>query len=299
VTVSTTRTGAGSALPTLTLLGVTAAWGSTFFMIKDLLEEISVLDFLSIRFAIAAVTLIAMAPRAVGRLSRAEIKHGATLGGVYGVAQVLQTWGLERTSASISGFVTGMYVVMTPILAALIFSERITKRVWVAVVASTIGLAFLSLQGLSISFGVLTIFISAAGYALHIVGLGRWSNVGNVFGLSIVQMVVVCLVCTVVSVPNGIHPPQTSGGWAALIYMAVVAGSLTILGQTWAQAHLTSARAAIIMTMEPVFATVFAVLLGGEDLTSRMLIGGAFVVTAMYIVELAPRRRPDPTHLPI
>jgi drug/metabolite transporter (DMT)-like permease len=295
------RLNGGSALPTLTLLGVTAAWGSTFFLIKDLLEEISVLDFLSIRFAIAAAALVAIAPRAVGRLSRDEVRQGALLGLVYGIAQVLQTLGLERTSASVSGFVTGMYVVATPLFAAILLKERIGRSVWVAVAASAVGLGFLSLEGFSVSPGVGLVFVSAMGYALHIVGLGRWSSTSNVFGLSIVQMVVICLVCTTVSAPNGIHPPQTSSGWLSLLYMAIVSGSLTILGQTWAQAHLSATRAAIIMTMEPVFAAFFAVLFGGESLTARMLVGGAFVLAAMYIVELAPRRKQEPevAHLPL
>jgi drug/metabolite transporter (DMT)-like permease len=284
-----TRRSAGG-LPTLTLLGVTAAWGSTFFMIKDLLEQITVLDFLSVRFAIAAAALFLLAPRSVGRLSRDEVRQGAALGAVYGLAQVLQTLGLDRTPATVSGFVTGMYVVMTPLLAAALFREHIGRLVWVAVAASTVGLAILSLNGFAISSGVVLIFVAAIGYALHIIGLARWSSTSNVFGLAIVQMIVICLVCSVASAPNGIHPPVNADGWLALVYMAVVAGSLTILGQTWAQAHLSSTRAAIIMTMEPVFAAFFAVLFGGETLTVRMLIGGAFVLAAMYLVELAPRR---------
>ena len=288
------------ALPTLALLGVTAVWGSTFFLIKDLLRQISVLDFLSIRFAIAALALFLIAPRAVTRLSRAEVGHGVVLGLVYGIAQVLQTLGLEHTSASVSGFVTGMYVVATPLFAALILGEQTSARVWIAVALSTVGLAFLSLQGMSISPGVAAIFASALLYALHILGLSRWSTMDNVFGLSIVQMGVVCLVCTVASAPNGIRAPQTAGGWTVMLYTAVVAGSLTILGQTWAQAQLTSTRAAIIMTMEPVWATVFAVLFGGESLTVRMVAGGSFVLAAMYLVELTPGRRKveaEVTHL--
>jgi drug/metabolite transporter (DMT)-like permease len=291
----------GSALPTLTLLGVTAAWGSTFFLIKDLLRQISVLDFLSLRFAVAALALFLLAPRSVSRLSRDEVRQGVLLGLVYGVAQVLQTLGLERTSASVSGFVTGMYVVATPVFAALLLKERIPAVVWTAVAMSTVGLGFLSLQGMSVSPGVAAIFASAMLYALHIIGLGRWSTTANVFGLSIVQMAVICAVCTVVSAPNGIHTPTTSGGWVSLLYMAVIAGSLTLLGQTWAQARITSTRAAIIMTMEPVWAAFFAVLFGGDHLTARMLAGGAFVLAAMYTVELAPRRvtEPEVTHLPV
>ncbi len=278
-------------LPTLALVGVTATWGSTFFMIKDLLTEFSVLDFLSIRFAIAAAALFLISPRAVRRLSRDELRHGVALGVLYGVAQVLQTTGLERTPATVSGFVTGMYVVATPIFAAVLLRESITRTVWVAVLISTVGLGFLSLKGVTVSVGVVIIFLSALLYALHILGLGLWSRRTNVFGLAIVQMTVIAVLCTAVSAPNGIGAPDTTGGWMALIYMAIVSGSLAMLGQTWAQAHLPAARAAIIMTMEPVWAAFFAVLFGGESLTVRMLIGGAFVLSAMYLVELSPRRK--------
>jgi drug/metabolite transporter (DMT)-like permease len=114
-------------------------------------------------------------------------------------------------------------------------------------------------------------------------------------------MAVICAVCAAVSAPDGVHAPQDAAGWVSLLYMALVAGSLTLLGQTWAQARIASTRAAIIMTMEPVWAAFFAVLFGGDHLTARMLVGGGFVLAAMYTVELAPRRRVEPevTHLPV
>jgi drug/metabolite transporter (DMT)-like permease len=279
------------ALPTVALLGVTAVWGSTFFLTKDLLRQMSVLDFLSIRFAIAAATLFLLAPRAVGRLAPADLRHGAVLGGVFGIAQVLQTFGLDRTPATVSGFVTGMYVVATPLFAAALFKERIDAVVWVAVAASAVGLGFLSLNGVAVSAGVSLTFAAALFFALHIIGLSRWSSRSNVLGLSILQMAVTCAVCSVASAPDGIATPTTRSGWLSLLYMAIGAGSLTIVGQTWAQAHIASTRAAIIMTMEPVWAAFFAVLLGGETLTARMLVGGSFVLTAMYLIEFAPRRR--------
>jgi drug/metabolite transporter (DMT)-like permease len=291
----------GSALPTLALIGVTATWGSTFFLIKDLLHQVSVLDFLAVRFAIAAIALLAVAWRNVLRLSRADVRSGVVLGLVYGVAQVLQTEGLERTPASVSGFVTGMYVVATPLFGAAVLRERITNIVWVAVALSTGGLAFLSLNGFAVSPGVALVFAAAMLYAVHILGLGRWSDAGNALGLSVVQMVVIASVCMLVSAPNGLGTPTTTGGWLSLVYMALVAGALALVGQTWAQAHLAPTRAAIIMTMEPVFAAFFAVLLGGESLTARMLIGGSLVLAAMYLVELAPRRKVEAevTHLTV
>jgi drug/metabolite transporter (DMT)-like permease len=235
--------------------------------------------------------LFALAPRAVGRLTSSEVRHGVTLGTIFGAAQVLQTLGLDRTPATVSGFVTGMYVVATPLFAAALFKEAIGGVVWIAVGMSTVGLGFLSLNGVAVSSGVVLVFASALLFALHIIGLGRWSAPSNVFGLSVVQMAVVCVVCGITSAPDGVSAPSNGAGWASLLYMAIVAGSLTIVGQTWAQAHMPSTRAAIIMTMEPVWAAFFAVLFGGESLTSRMLVGGLFVLAAMYLIEFAPRRR--------
>jgi len=289
-----------SALPTLTLIGVTAAWGTTFFMTKDLFEQMTVLDFLSLRFAMAAAILFVLAPRAVQRLNRDELRRAAALGLIYGLAQILQNLGLDRTPATVTGFVTGIYVVLTPLLAAAFLREQIGTMVWVAVVISTVGLAILSLNGFSVSSGVALVMIATIGFALHIVGLAAWSSTANAFGLAIVQMAVIGVVCSAVSAPNGIHPPVNGKGWLALVYMAAVA-VVTVLGQTWAQAHMSSTRAAIIMTLEPVFAAFFAVLFGGESLTVRMLIGGALVLAAMYLVELAPRRHVEAevTHLTV
>jgi drug/metabolite transporter (DMT)-like permease len=289
----------GAVLPTLALLFVTATWGSTFFLIKDLLHQISVLDFLALRFSIAAVALLIVAWRNVRRLSPHDVRFGIVLGIIYGVAQVIQTLGIERTSASVSGFVTGMYVVATPVFGAVILRQRIGGAVWLAVALSAGGLAFLSLTGFAVSPGVALVFVAAMLYAVHILGLGQWSNPGNALGLSVVQMVVIAAVCTVASTPDGISTPSTAGGWLSLVYMALVAGALALVLQTWAQAHLAPTRAAIIMTMEPVFAAFFAVLFGGETLTTRMVIGGALVLSAMYLVELAPRRKVEAevTHL--
>ncbi len=290
------------ALPTIALLGVTASWGSTFFLIKDLLRQVSVLDFLSVRFAIAAVALICLAPRALRRLSRSDVVHGVVLGLVYGAAQVLQTLGLAHTPASVSGFVTGMYVVLTPILAAVLLRQRVGGVVWLAVALSASGLGVLSLHGFEVSGGVLLIFCSAILYALHIVGLGQWSSPESAVGLAAVQMVVIAIVCTAAGAPNGIGLPSTGGGWLSLVYMAIVAAALAMLAQTWAQAHISATRAAIIMTMEPVFAAFFAVLFGGEAATVRMMVGGGLVLLAMYLVELMPRRhRPeaDVTHIAV
>jgi drug/metabolite transporter (DMT)-like permease len=280
---------------------VTATWGSTFFLIKDLLAHVPVADFLAIRFAIATVVLFAVAPRTVFALDVRDRWRGAALGLVYGIAQILQTTGLGHTSASVSGFVTGMYVVCTPILAGLLLRQRVSAIVWAAVGLATVGLGVLSLQGLSVGYGEALTFAAAVLYACHIVGLGAWSTPQRAYGLAVLQMAVIALVCGAVTLPDGVVMPGTTGDWLSIVYMALVAGALALLLQTWAQAHLAPTRAAIVMTMEPVFAALFAVLLGGEAVTIRTMIGGALVVAAMLLVETAPRRKVEGevTHLAV
>ncbi|KRE63016.1 DMT family transporter [Nostocoides sp. Soil756] len=282
---------------TLLLLLVTSVWGSTFFLIRDLVATLPPADFLAVRFAIAAVVMFVLFRRQTLALSRRDLRIGVLLGVLYGLAQLLQTIGLQHTDASVSGFVTGTYVVLTPLLGALLLRERIDQVTWGAVALTTAGLAVLSLRGLSVGLGEAVTLASAVLYAGHIIALGRWSTPGAAVGLSTVQAAVIALVTGVAAVPDGISLPADGGQWASLLYMALVAGALALWAQTWAQAHLTATRAAIVMAMEPVFAAFFAVLLGGESLTGRMLLGGALVVASMYLVELrgvlGRRRRSD------
>lgn len=285
---------------TLALLLVTATWGSTFILIKDLLDRVPTLDFLAVRFTIAAAAMLIVAPRAVGRLSPETRRRGVIVGIVYGFAQILQTAGLAHTDASVSGFVTGMYVVLTPVIAAVVLRQRIGMLSWCAVALATVGLAFLSLRGLSVGFGEAITFASAILYATHIVLLSAWSTARDAYGLAVVQMAIIGVMCFAATGWNGVVIPDRATDWASIAYMAVVAGAIAMLAQTWAQAHLPATRAAIIMTMEPVFAATFAIGLGDEHLTVRIGAGGALVLAAMLIAELAPRRKieAEVAHLP-
>jgi drug/metabolite transporter (DMT)-like permease len=274
-------------LATAALVFVTLMWGSTFILIKNVVGRMPVLDFLAVRFVIAAVVLVVVFHRQVRALRRPAVLRGLGLGTVYGIAQILQTEGLARTSASVSGFVTGTYVVLTPVLALVLLRQKANPTTWVAVGMSTIGLAVLSLRGAEVSGGVLLILASAVLYALHILGLGLWSSSRDALGLAAVQMVAIAVVCTVGATPGGIALPPDGRAWASTLYMALGAGALALFLQTWAQAHLSATRAAIVMTMEPVFAATFAVAFG-ESLTLRMVLGGALVLAAMYVVELVP-----------
>lgn len=284
-----------AALAVLGLLSVTAAWGSTFFMIKDLVTRIPVPDFLAVRFTIAAVVMAAIAHRPVLRMTPTARRRGLLLGTVYGLAQVLQTAGLEHTDASISGFVTAMYVVITPVLAALLLRHRISGPTLLAVASATAGLAVLSLRPPAagwdvLGYGELLTLGSAALYALHIVGLAAWTTGRDALGLSVVQLAVIAAVCTVAATPGGLTLPATSADWASVLYMAMVPGAYALLVQSWSQAHLPAARAAIIMCLEPVWAAAFALVFGGEALTGRLVLGGGLILAATYVTELAPRR---------
>ena len=277
--------------PLLALLAMTAAWGSTFFMIKDVVTRVPVPDLLTIRFAIAALALAVIAgPRL--RMSRLTLRRGLLLGLLYGVAQLLQTFGLAHTAASVSGFLTGLYVVLTPLLSAMILRTRIPPAVWAASVLATVGLGVLSLQGFAIGYGELLTVASAVVYALHIIALGQMSEPGTALQLSVVQMATIAVVCALAAAPGGIQLPASRTDWLIVIYLALIAGALTMLLQTWAQARVEASRAAVIMAMEPVWAAAFAVAFGGESLTGRMIIGGGAILAAMYLVELAPARLP-------
>lgn len=289
-------------LATVALLAMTACWGSTFFLIKDLLDRVPTADFLAVRFLVAGAAMVLVAPRAIARLSPEVRRRAVVLGGVYGVAQILQTAGLAHTPASVSGFITGLYVVATPLFAAVLLRTRISRLTWAAVALATAGLGVLTLDGLSIGYGEAITLVAALLYAAHIVGLGAWSTAADALGMSILQVLVIaaiCLVAALVTGAPGVVLPDRGGDWASLVYMALVAGAAAMLAQTWAQSHLPPTRSAIIMSMEPVFATFFAVLLGGESLTARMLVGGAMVLAAMVVVEVLPRRRieAEVTHL--
>jgi drug/metabolite transporter (DMT)-like permease len=288
----TAAPGRSAALATVALIAVTAIWGSTFFLIKDVIQRVAVADFLAVRFVLAALAMVLMFARPLMRLPRRQWLQGLGLGALYGVAQLLQTTGQIYASASVSGFVTGMYVVFTPLLGTLLLRQRMPSVTWIAVLLATGGLALLSLQGFSVNRGVVLVLISALLYGLHIVGLGQWSRPGDAFALSTVQMLAIAAVCLLATLPHGPKLPPDRGVWFALIYMALAAGAGAMLVQTWAQSHMPATRAAIVMTLEPVFAAGFAVAFGGESLTWRMLGGGALVLAAMYLVELAPRRSP-------
>jgi drug/metabolite transporter (DMT)-like permease len=283
----------GELTAVVALVGVTAVWGSTFVVVKDAVERMAVMDFLAWRFVIAALAMLIVRPGAVLTLTSRERGRGVLLGLALGAGYVAQTFGLERTPATVSGFITGLFVVFTPLCAGLLLRKRVGGTAWVAVALATGGLALLSLHGLSIGRGEAITLLCALAFALHIVGLGEWATSANAYGLAVLQTGTVGVLSLAVSAPDTLAPPPDAKVWGAVLLTAIAATAVAFFVQTWAQAHLHPTRAAVVMTMEPVFAGVFGVTLGGDDLTARMVFGALLVLGAMYLVELGPRRGAD------
>ena len=261
-------------------------------MVQDAVEQMPVLPFLVWRFALAAMVLAALRPRAILRLDPARRRHGIYLGLLLGGGYVAQTFGLLHTSATVSGFITGMFVVFTPLIAWIVLREPVAPAVWAGVGLATVGLALISLNGVAMGFGELLTLGCAALFAAHIVGLGQWSTAADAYGLTVLQLGVVALMCLLASpLQGGMVLPPNAGVWAAIVFLALAATALAFLAQTWAQTYMSAPRAAIVLTLEPVFAGIFGVTLGGDTLTTRILAGGLCIVAAMYVVELGPRMR--------
>lgn len=274
------------------LLLMAVLWGSTLVVLKDLVPVMGTFDLTFVRFTIASIALVLIAPRAL-RMERRTIVEGALLGSLFAVGSLLQTFGLATVDASVSGFLTGLYVIFTPILGWLIFGRRVPGIVWAAVVLSTIGIAVLSLKGGASAgpgLGDALTIASAAMFALHIIATGRVVTPKNAVSLSLVQAITIAAVTSVAAVPGGVHLPQDAGSWTQLLYLAVICGAIPLVGQVWAQSHVEPNRAAIIMGTEPVWGALIAVAFGGELLNLRLVVGGAIICLAIWLV-VKPRDR--------
>jgi drug/metabolite transporter (DMT)-like permease len=278
------------ALAFVLLLAATAAWGATFVVVKDATAHSSVLGFLAWRFLVASGLLIVFRPRALLRLGRRGWSQGTVLGLTLAGGYVLQTFGLRYTSAAVSGFLTGLQVVFTPLLAWLLFRHRPAVRAWAATLLAAGGLAVMSLHGMSFGLGELLTVGAAVLYAGQIVGLGFWSSTEDAYGLATVQLLTAAVCFCLATLPDGPRPPARFSGWAAVLVTGVVATAIAFVVQSWAQSQLSTTRAAVVLTMEPVFAAL-AAWGAGEKLGWSVLAGGGLVVVAMFVVEAAGGRR--------
>ena len=273
-------------LAVIALIFITAIWGWSFIIVKQAIAEMPVMDFLALRFAVAAIVMVIIRPRAFSAIKKPELKYGFVLGIFLGGAYILQTYALVYASATVVGFITGLYIVITPFLAWFWIKQKITGNVWLAVTLSVIGLIFISFSGVGFGMGEFLTVLCALCLALYTAGLGKWSPRHDSLSLTIVQMFTIAVILLLVTIPGGIVIPTDPEVWFVIIITGIFATSLAFFIQTWAQSILTPTHAAVILTLEPLFAGLFGVLIGHDPLTWRIILGAVFMLTAMYIVQL-------------
>ncbi len=281
----------GRAAACAALLGATAAWGSTFVVTKASLDELAPATFLAWRFGIAAVVLLAVSARRTRSLSAQDLRRAGGLGLLLGAGFLLQTTGLRDTSAGLSGFLTGSSVVMVPVVASVLFGSRVGRSGWLAVGLSMVGLVLLTGGGsASLTGGAAITLLGAACFAGHITGLSEWATPANAVGVTTVSVVVAAVVSAGAALLTGqLSVPASTAAWSSVVYVALVATCLGLAVQAWAQGALSAVTAAVVMTMEPVFAAVLAVLVAGEHLTRAAWVGGLVVVASMGVAEVRSR----------
>lgn len=272
------------ALAPWALLGVAAVWGLAFVVMKDPIAKQNVNSFLFTRFTVAILAMIAIKPSVLRMITPEIIRKGLLAGLFLGTGYVFQTLGLAIAGAAITGFITGLYVVATPVIAWIVLRQRIDHYTWGCVLIATIGLALLSLNGWSVGYGEVLVLVSAIAFGAHIVALGRWSNGLDTYAMTVVQLTGCALLTGVLAFVQGYEPPAGRSGWPVVIFTAVFATAIAFVVQTWSQAHISSTKVAVILTMEVVFAALFAVIFGGETIRLQALLGGLLVLTAMFAI---------------
>jgi len=272
------------------LLTVSAAWGLSFVVMKDAIQRQSVNNFLFSRFSLAVIVMILIRPQTIKLFNKDLLQRGGLAGIFLGLGYIAQTLGLERTGAAITGFITGLYVVLTPLIASLVLKERITKFTWLCIAVATFGLGLLSIRGFSVGIGEMFVLASAILFAAHIIALSKWSSGRDVYAMTVIQLTMCAILAGLASAVEGYSLPPDRGVWSVVIFTAVFATAVAFIVQTWSQAHMSATKVAVILTMEVVFAALFAILLGGERLTLQTAIGGILVVVAMYLIVLKEQK---------
>jgi len=273
------------------LMAVAAIWGGAFLSMKGTLERLDVNSFLAWRFMFATLLLIAIRPSVLKKINLPFFKKGAILGLFLSSGYIFQSFGLTLTTVSNTGFITGLYVVLTPIVAAVILRKNITLIEWFAVLVATIGLALLSFNGFHFGVGEFLVLVSALLFALHIVGLGEWSKGLDTYALTVLQLGTCAVVTFLASLKSGFAVPPDSGVWWSIIYTAIFATALAFIVQTWAQSFIAPSSVAVILAAEVVFAAGFGIWLLDEPVTLRIALGGLLVIASMYLIILLDQRK--------
>lgn len=275
----------------LAVIAVTVVWGVTFVQVKDAVAIYPLFAFLAVRYAIATGALALAGGWRVRTLGRSGWAAGAVVGGLLGLGIGLQTAGLERTTVSSTGFITGLYVVLTPLFGLVLFRTAIAAEVWLGVGFALVGLAMLSGVQVGTTGGNLLVLASAAAQALQIVALERYARRYDAIALTLVQMVVCLAGFLAIALALGqLEVPRGRTVWGALLVTGVFASALAYLIQVWAQRRLSAARIAIVFSLETVFAGIFGYWLSGDRLGWLGWGGCAVIFAGIVVAEPAAVR---------
>ena len=279
----------------LALLGVGFVWGAAFVLMKDAIVLQPYMDFLATRFTIAAIAMILLRPVVSLRFEAGDIRYGALIGVVLAFGYITQTIGLDMTTAATSGFLTGLYVVFTPLIAWLFTRQKVSGKVALGVLFSIVGMGIFSGAANSTEFqvGQIWLVVCAVLYAVHILLLGHYGKTRNSYRFAMLQIAFVALVTWGFALVDGYQPPPNFEVWFAVLFTALLSTVLAFWIQTWAQTLLDPARVALLITSEVIFTALLAIGLGQEPLTLAIVVGGGMMLTAMLIVEW-PRKGEKP-----
>ena len=274
--------------PLPALVAVTAIWGYTFVPVQKTVGAYPLFAFLAVRFAISTAALAPFAWRSLRTLPRAGWPAGLAAGSFLALAYGLQTAGLELTTVTSTGFITGLYVVFTPLLALAAFRTPVPASVWVGVTLALAGLLLLGGAPGGSWLGNALVLGNAVAQSFQIVAMERFAPRYDPRALTFLQMAVTGVGFTVIAVAAGqLEAPPDAETWYALVVTGVFAGALGYLVGTWVQSRTTAARAALVFTLEAPFAALFGVLLLSEHLGWAGWTGCAVMLAGIVLAEPA------------
>jgi drug/metabolite transporter (DMT)-like permease len=274
--------------PILLLVGVTAIWGITFVQVQDALALYPLFAFLAVRFAISVVVLAPFAWKPLRELPREGIVAGLGVGVLLAAAYGLQTAGLELTTVTSTGFITGLYVVFTPLIAFWLFGTRVPTAAWVGVALAVVGLLLLNGVPGGSTLGNALVLGNAIAQSFQIASMERFAPRYDPRALTFLQMTTCFVGFTLIAGALGeLEVPRGWTVWGALLVTGVFAGALGYLIATWVQARTTAARAALVFTLEAPFAALFGVLLADEVLGWLGWAGCAVMLAGIVLAEPA------------
>ena len=272
-------------------MGVTAIWGVTFVQVQDALALYPLFAFLAVRFAISTIVLAPFAWRSLRTLPREGYVAGIGVGALLATAYGLQTAGLELTTVASTGFITGLYVVFTPLLALALFGTRVPRALWIGVALAVVGLLLLSGIPGGSTVGNALVLGNAVFQSFQITAMERYAPRYDPRALTFLQMATSLVGFTLIAASLGqLEVPHGRTVWGALLVTGLFAGALGYLIATWVQAQTTAARAALVFTLEAPFAALFGVLLADEVLGWAGWLGCGVMMAGILLAEPAAAR---------